>query len=78
MGEWSYSSTILDLGSRWRWVVSFTPRPIYLRGNSFQYSLNRRILGPRSAMDAVEKIKSLAPVGNRTLAVQPIVRRCTV
>jgi hypothetical protein len=26
MGEWRYSSTILDLGSRWRWVVSFTLR----------------------------------------------------
>jgi hypothetical protein len=25
MVEWSYSSTILDLGTRWRRVVSFTP-----------------------------------------------------
>jgi hypothetical protein len=23
-----------DLGTRWRWVVSFTPRPIYPEGNS--------------------------------------------
>jgi hypothetical protein len=29
-GEWRYSSTILNLGTRWMWVVSFTPRPFYL------------------------------------------------
>jgi hypothetical protein len=29
--EWRYSSTILDFGTRWRWVVSFTPRPLYPR-----------------------------------------------
>jgi hypothetical protein len=34
MGEWRYCSTILDLGTRWRWVVSFTPRPLYPRGES--------------------------------------------
>jgi hypothetical protein len=28
MAEWRYSSTILDLGTRWKWVVSFTPVPI--------------------------------------------------
>jgi hypothetical protein len=27
IGEWRYSSTILDLGTRWRWVVSLTPLP---------------------------------------------------
>jgi hypothetical protein len=29
MGEWRYSSTILYLGTRWRWVVYFTPLPLY-------------------------------------------------
>jgi hypothetical protein len=28
-GEWRYGSTILDLGTRWRSVVSFTPLPLY-------------------------------------------------
>jgi hypothetical protein len=37
MGERRYSSTILDLGSRWRWVVSFTHSPLYPR-----YPLDRR------------------------------------
>jgi hypothetical protein len=26
MGEWCYSSTILDLSTRWRWVVSSKPQ----------------------------------------------------
>jgi len=25
---------ILKLGTRWRWVVSFTPRPLYPQGKS--------------------------------------------
>jgi len=25
---------ILNMGIRWRWVVSFTPRPLYPQGNS--------------------------------------------
>jgi hypothetical protein len=29
MGEWRYSSTILDLGTGWRWVASFTLLPFY-------------------------------------------------
>jgi hypothetical protein len=29
--EWRYSSTILDLCARWRWVVSFMPRPLHRR-----------------------------------------------
>jgi hypothetical protein len=43
MGELRYSSTILDLGTRWRWVVSFMPRPLYPR-----YPLDRRLGGPKS------------------------------
>jgi hypothetical protein len=27
--EWRYSFIILDLGTRWRWVVSLTPQPLY-------------------------------------------------
>jgi hypothetical protein len=34
MGEWRYSSTGLDLGTRWGTVVSFTPRPLYPRGKA--------------------------------------------
>jgi hypothetical protein len=53
MGECGYSSTILNLGIRWRWAVSFTPRPLYPL-----YSLDRRLDGPqtRSELWRVEKI----------------------
>jgi hypothetical protein len=48
MEEWRYSSTILDLGTRWKWVVSFTTRSLYPRGKSPLYRLNMRLGGPRS------------------------------
>jgi hypothetical protein len=34
-----------DLGTRWRWVVSFTPRPLYSWGKSPLYPLDRRLGG---------------------------------
>jgi hypothetical protein len=40
--------TILDLGTRWRCVVSFKPRPLCLRGNSPRYPLDRRVGGTQS------------------------------
>jgi hypothetical protein len=39
---------ILDLGTRWRWVVSFTSRPLYPQGKSPWYPLDRRLGGPQS------------------------------
>jgi hypothetical protein len=33
--------------------------------------------GPRAGLDDVEKEKSLVSAGNRTLAVQPLARRCS-
>jgi hypothetical protein len=45
MGEWRYRSTIPDLGTRWMWIVSFTPRPLYLRRKSPRYPLDRRLGG---------------------------------
>jgi hypothetical protein len=37
---------ILDLGTRWRQVVSFTPHPLYFQGKSPWYPLDRRLAGP--------------------------------
>jgi hypothetical protein len=45
MGEWRYSVIILDLGTRWRRVVSFTPLPLHPRGRSSRYQLDRRLGG---------------------------------
>jgi hypothetical protein len=38
----------LDLGTSWRWVVNFTRRPLYPRGKSPRYPLDRRLGGPQS------------------------------
>jgi hypothetical protein len=39
---------IIGLGIRWRWVVSFTPQPLYPRGKRPWYPLDRRLGGPQS------------------------------
>jgi hypothetical protein len=41
VGEWQYNSTILDFGTKWRKMASFTTRPLYPRGK-------RRLGGPQS------------------------------
>jgi hypothetical protein len=56
MGQWRYRSILLDLGR-------FTPP-----GKSHRYPL-KGCMGSRTALDAVEKRKSLACAGNLTLAV---------
>jgi hypothetical protein len=38
----------LDLGTSWRWVVSFTSQILYPRGKSPRYSLKRRLGGPQN------------------------------
>jgi hypothetical protein len=47
-GSRGIAPRILDLGSRWRRVVSFTPRPLYSQGKSPRYPLDRRLGGPQS------------------------------
>jgi hypothetical protein len=47
MGERRYSSTILDLDSRWTRVVNFTPRPFYSEGKSARCPFDR-LGGPQS------------------------------
>jgi hypothetical protein len=39
---------ILNLFNRWRWVVSFTHRPLHPRGKMSKYPLDRRLDGPQS------------------------------
>jgi hypothetical protein len=49
---------IFDLDTRWRWVVSFTPRLLYPQGMSPLYPLDTRLGGPqiRSRHGGEEKI----------------------
>jgi hypothetical protein len=66
-----YVPHFLDLGTSWRWVVSFTPQPLYPRGKSPRYPLDRRLGGPQSRSGHVQKRKSLTLPG---LELQPLGR----
>jgi len=46
-GRWGTALRIFDFGTRWRWVVSFTPRPLYSQGKGPWYSLDRRLGWPQ-------------------------------
>jgi hypothetical protein len=48
------------LGTSWRWVVSFTPLPLYPQGNSPRYPLYRKLGEPQSQSGI-----SLGPGGNK-------------
>jgi hypothetical protein len=66
-GECSYSFTILDFGTRWRWAVSFTPLPLYLR-----YPLDRSLSGFQNQTGRCGEEKNLALAGNQTPDIQPV------
>jgi hypothetical protein len=68
-------NAFFDLGTRCR-RVNFTPRPLYPQGKSPWYPLDRRLVGPRTVLDAVMKRKLQSPRGEsnpRTPIVQPII-----
>jgi len=48
LGSGGIAPRILDLGTRWRWVVSLTTRPLYTRNKSPRYPLDRKLCGPQS------------------------------
>jgi hypothetical protein len=78
MGEWRYNSTILDLGTRWLWMVSFTHRPLYSRRKTSLYPLDRKLGGPHNRVWTLwRRDKYFAPSGNRTPAAQPVAHRYT-
>jgi len=47
-GSGGIDPRILNLGTRWRWVVCFTPRPSYPRRKIGRYPLDRKLGGPQS------------------------------
>jgi hypothetical protein len=52
MEKWRYSSTILELGTRWELAVRFTPQPLYSLRNSPQYALYIGMDGdPRAGLE---------------------------
>jgi hypothetical protein len=48
LGSGGIAPRILDLGTRQRWVVSFTSWSLYPQGKSPSYPLDRRLGGPQS------------------------------
>jgi hypothetical protein len=64
---------ILDLGTRWRWVVSFTPRPLYPYGKSPWYPLIRGLGGPQSRSGKGGEEKNSQPLpGLEPPIIQPV------
>jgi hypothetical protein len=55
-GNGGITPRILNLGTRWRWVISFRFRPLYSQGNSPRWPfLTGGWVGPWEGLDAVAK-----------------------
>jgi hypothetical protein len=52
----------LDIGTSWRWVVNFTPRPLYPRGRSPQHPLDMRLGEPQNRCGRRGEKKILDPI----------------
>jgi hypothetical protein len=59
MGIGCIDPCFLDLGARWRWVVCFTPLPLYPQGKSPYTHWIRGCVGPRAGLDAMDIWKFL-------------------
>jgi hypothetical protein len=71
-GEWSYGSTNLDLGNRWKWMVGFLLDRFYPRRKNPRYPLDRTLgRTPELIWKLRSRVNFLSPAGNRTPAVVP-------
>jgi hypothetical protein len=69
---------ILDLGTRWKQVVSFKPWLLYSQGESPWYQLDRRLGGPQSRSGHGGEEKNSQPLpGLEPPIIQPIAQCCT-
>jgi hypothetical protein len=77
-GSGCIAPRILDLGTGWRWVVSFTPRPLHPQEKSPWYPLDRKLGWPQSqsGRGGEEKISQPLP-GLKPPISQPVAHRCT-
>jgi hypothetical protein len=76
-GSESIAPRIIDLGTRWRWVVSFTPRPFYPQGKSPFYPLDRRLGGPQTRPRCGGEKNSQPLSGLEPPYIQPVAQRYT-
>jgi hypothetical protein len=72
-GSGGSAACILNLGTKWKWDLSFTPRTLYLRGKNPRYQLDTGLAGPRADLEAMAKRKYsiIAPAENWAPVVQP-------
>jgi hypothetical protein len=79
-GSGSIGPHFLDLGARWRWVVSFRPQRFSPRVKSSWYLLHRRLGGAHNRSGRLGDENILDPTGAGTpapSAVQPVTSRYT-
>jgi hypothetical protein len=78
LGSGGIAPRILDLGTRWRWMVSFTPRPLYSQGNSSWCPLDRGLGGFQSRSRGGGEEKNFQPLpGLEPPIIQPVAQRYT-
>jgi hypothetical protein len=77
LGSGGIAPRILDLGTRWRRVVSFTPQPLNHQGKSPWYPLDWRLDGTqiRSGHSGEENSQPLQEF--EPLIIQPVAQCCT-
>jgi hypothetical protein len=61
--------SLLDLGTRWRWVVNFMPQLLYTQRKNLQYPLDSRLGGPRGAVLTTWKRENSCPPETQTLTL---------
>jgi len=66
------ATRILYLGTRLRWVVSFTPRPFHSQGMRPGIHCIESCVGPKPVWTQWWRGKLPAPAGNRIPVVQPV------
>jgi hypothetical protein len=74
MGSGCIDPHFLDLGTSWRWVDKFTPRPLYPRGKNPRYPLDRRLGGPQSRSGRFGEEKIFDPTVKVKLSLQQVVK----
>jgi hypothetical protein len=76
LGSGGIASRILDLGTRWRWMVSFTPLLLYLQGNGPWHPLDRRLGGLQSRYGPGGEEKNSQPLPGLELPIIRPVAQC--
>jgi hypothetical protein len=79
LGSGVMAPRILDRGTRWRWVVSLTPRPLYPQGKNPWYPLDWRLGIPHSrSRNGGEEKNSQPLLGLEPPTIKPIAQDRTI